>query len=850
MVSRGHLSPARHAVTCFLQQTYAKRELVVVVDAPDTAIARYLADLDDPRLRLIALPSARRTLGELRNIAVAEARGEYVCQWDDDDLYDPERIRMQLAALRAADAAACLLRRWTLWWPDRQRLAVSGLRLWEGTILARTTALPPYPVARRGEDTAMVEVLASRERIVHLDAPELYTYVHHGGNTFARDHFAAIFDHARERWQGEDYRRVLDQLALRLPIAAYRQDLVPQAVPAAPPRSPFPRVSIIIRSMGRPELQRALQSLARQDYPALEVIVVDATGGRHPPLPELAWRSGHTLHLVDSDSPLNRPRAANRGLDALTGDWFGFLDDDDCYDPDHVSTLMAAAVDGDHLVVYGLTRLIGADGEVRGVTGLPFNRAIMAHGPLHTFPAALVSRRALARGCRFDEAMEISEDRDFFAQIAAFSDFRHVAAATFNYHVEAGTSGTGQGANRDPLRHRRFEQRLRAKWAGEDTYHSTRATQLCRLALRAYGDSGPEAARRLLDRLLGEYPDDPNGLNTLAGILLVHGGDLEAAEDMARRAVRINPAAADYRLTLATILERNGNPVAARDEARAAYRDEGTRAAAGRLLERLPPMPPAIAPAPAPARVKPMATPRLAPCSCGSGRRYKHCCGRPMPFPTDLLDRAERCRQGGQFDQAYALLCQAHALASDPRPIERAVDACCLDWFAPLRRASLIQALGRLHARISAGPPHHEDAGREATIQVIADFAGHREHQLLLETLAAMPGSVLWATASPVPAGFKPISPVPGGIPENGHLIFAGHDFDYGDWLPLSRPSRVTIAIGSGPLDALVARLAQLADLPAGFVLDYLYPSEEIRQLLGLPGDVAGRYIPGQHATR
>ena len=218
--------------------------------------------------------------------------------------------------------------------------------------------------------------------------------------------------------------------------------------------------------MGRPELRLALESLAAQDYPALDVIVVDATGGSHPPLPEIAWRMGHEIRMVGGDQRLPRPQAANAGLDAVRGEWFGFLDDDDSFDADHVSTLMSAASSTDKLVVYGLTRFVDADGETKSLYGFPFNRAIMFYGPLLYFQTALIRRDVLDLGCRFDERFEISEDRDFCSQIAEYSDFEHVRHVGFNYGMELGTSGTGPGNNRDISRVTRFEQLLRYKWFG------------------------------------------------------------------------------------------------------------------------------------------------------------------------------------------------------------------------------------------------------------------------------------------------------------------------------------------------------------------------------------------------
>src|SRR5690606_5146342 len=99
MVTGGRAPLAAVAIQCFQAQTWAARELVIVDDAPDPALAETVRRLGDPAIRHIRLPPEGRTLGELRNLAIDAARGPFVCQWDDDDLYDPLRIEYQMRAL-------------------------------------------------------------------------------------------------------------------------------------------------------------------------------------------------------------------------------------------------------------------------------------------------------------------------------------------------------------------------------------------------------------------------------------------------------------------------------------------------------------------------------------------------------------------------------------------------------------------------------------------------------------------------------------------------------------------------------------------------------------------------------
>lgn len=171
---------ARRAIECFEAQTYRNRELVIVAEE--------------------ALPIAARdiifgtgSLGELRNVSVAHANGEFIAQWDDDDWHHPQRLERQLAGLKAwgDEFDGCTLARWTLADARTGGVAYSGYRPrgWEGSLVARRWRVPVYPALCRGEDTPVVDAM----KITMLDEPDLYIYNIHGANTFGPDHFMAMF---------------------------------------------------------------------------------------------------------------------------------------------------------------------------------------------------------------------------------------------------------------------------------------------------------------------------------------------------------------------------------------------------------------------------------------------------------------------------------------------------------------------------------------------------------------------------------------------------------------------------------------------------------------------------------
>jgi glycosyltransferase involved in cell wall biosynthesis len=227
MVTRGNLFPTRFAVDCYRRQTYPNRELVIVCDRPDSELAPWVAQLRDETIRYVETGPA--ILGALRNISVAAAEGELVCQWDDDDLYHPRRLEKQAAVLAKTGHGAHFLSQWMLWWPARRRLGISNIRPWEGSMLARRDLLPAYPELARREDKLLVTTLSEKHPISVTSMPALYCYVIHGNNTWHEAHFEEIWRYAEKKVRPEAYDAQLGQLAGKIPIREYAEALAGQA---------------------------------------------------------------------------------------------------------------------------------------------------------------------------------------------------------------------------------------------------------------------------------------------------------------------------------------------------------------------------------------------------------------------------------------------------------------------------------------------------------------------------------------------------------------------------------------------------------------------------------------------
>ncbi len=89
------------AVRSALAQTLTDIEVIVVVDGPDPETVDALAEIGDPRLRVVALPE-QGGAPNARNMGVREARAPWTALLDDDDEWLPTKLAVQLEVARAS----------------------------------------------------------------------------------------------------------------------------------------------------------------------------------------------------------------------------------------------------------------------------------------------------------------------------------------------------------------------------------------------------------------------------------------------------------------------------------------------------------------------------------------------------------------------------------------------------------------------------------------------------------------------------------------------------------------------------------------------------------------------------
>lgn len=90
------------AVASVLGQTVGDLELIVADDASATPVAEVLADVRDPRLRIVRR-GRNGGIARARNSALRLTRAPVVCQLDADDLWEPRFLEAMLPQLQRPD---------------------------------------------------------------------------------------------------------------------------------------------------------------------------------------------------------------------------------------------------------------------------------------------------------------------------------------------------------------------------------------------------------------------------------------------------------------------------------------------------------------------------------------------------------------------------------------------------------------------------------------------------------------------------------------------------------------------------------------------------------------------------
>ncbi|MEX0906078.1 MAG: glycosyltransferase [Balneolaceae bacterium] len=177
-----------------------------------------------------------------------------------------------------------------------------------------------------------------------------------------------------------------------------------------------PLISAVVTTHNRPRLlPRALDSVAAQTYPNLELVLVDDGSAEDVQFIADRYRRKLPVQYIRNSTAMGACRARNQGIEAASGTFIAGLDDDDEWHPERVEK-MFRAYSGEYSFVTSDVQMIYPNGkipwkkkEVLSFDDLLYSNAVGNQG--------LIKKDYLLEAGGFDESLEAAQDYDLWLRL-------------------------------------------------------------------------------------------------------------------------------------------------------------------------------------------------------------------------------------------------------------------------------------------------------------------------------------------------------------------------------------------------------------------------------------------------
>jgi glycosyltransferase involved in cell wall biosynthesis len=241
-------------------------------------------------------------------------------------------------------------------------------------------------------------------------------------------------------------------------------------------QSTNPLVSVIIPVHNRPEeLRRAIRSVIAQSYRPLEVLVMDDCSSDDLSFVLREFQELPIRHFRNNEKT-NANVMRNNGLREATGDYVAFLDSDDEFIENHISSKLAELQESQSDGIFGSSFI--DDGKSKKYAG---SRDIMAGQTaieyLLTIGFAPIPSWIVKRSCAleigFDNTLHRHQDYDFFVRFADKYKWQTSWKPTIIIHWEAGVARQRHAGSEIQFIQRNF------KSISPKVYYNYHLIQLC-----------------------------------------------------------------------------------------------------------------------------------------------------------------------------------------------------------------------------------------------------------------------------------------------------------------------------------------------------------------------------------
>lgn len=191
-------------------------------------------------------------------------------------------------------------------------------------------------------------------------------------------------------------------------------------------QSPSPLITVVVAVYnGAKTLQQCIDSFKCQTYPNKELVIID--GASSDDTVAIIEANQAKVTYWESERDRGVYHAWNKAILRARGEWIAFLGADDVFADEHALEALAAAISPGLDFVWARVAIVAPDGQVRALTGSPWDWDRMKRTQVVAHPGGLHRRGLFDERGLFDDSYRIAGDYDFLLRCgrqvrAAFVD--------------------------------------------------------------------------------------------------------------------------------------------------------------------------------------------------------------------------------------------------------------------------------------------------------------------------------------------------------------------------------------------------------------------------------------------
>jgi GT2 family glycosyltransferase len=427
------------ALESVVKQTYQKWECIVVNDgSPDNTskvVRQFRANYPDKEIKLLEVKNGG--LSSARNRGIECSTGIYILPFDSDDRLHEDYLKRMVEELEKNPEISFV-------YCNRQDFGISNDAVsavpFDFNQLIHGNILSYCSMYRRsvwedanGYDESLTSyedwnfwISAAKCGHIGLFVPEFLFYY--------RVKEQSMYTEALERDP------LLKSQIIQNHPELYSREIVEKAKTIYQAKSPL--VSVIMPTYNRPiMLKEAIESIIAQDYKNIELIVINDNGCD---VDHIIKGFEDKIKIKYRENTRNLKLAASRnvGLNIASGKYITYLDDDDIFYPDHISTLVSFLEKSRYKIAYtdgnkAIQKKLSNDSYqiIERVNELSndFSKGYLLINNITPVCCVMHAKECSDVIGKFDERLHTLEDWDFWIRMSYHYDFKHIKKITCEY---------------------------------------------------------------------------------------------------------------------------------------------------------------------------------------------------------------------------------------------------------------------------------------------------------------------------------------------------------------------------------------------------------------------------------